>query len=88
VDSVEDVFCKDDMDHLEPKKTKSVESQTLEREPLPNAQSKPGFDYCSALSKSKSKEQNYGLGPKQNTKDTLKTTTHPPTHPPPTTKTF
>ena len=42
------------------------------------------FLYCSAWSKSKSKEQNFGFGPKQNTKVTLK---QPPTHPPPP-KTF
>ena len=36
--------------------------------------------FCSALSKSKSKEQNFGFGPKQNTKVTLEppTTTHTP----------
>ena len=45
------------------------------------------FFYCSAWSKSKSKEQNFGFGPKQNTKITFKPP--PPTthhHPPKTFK--
>ena len=31
----------------EAKKTQSVETQTIERGPLPNTRSKPGFDYYS-----------------------------------------
>ena len=39
--------------------------------------------FCSAWSKSKSKEHNFGFGPKQNTKVTFEP---PPTHPPKTFK--
>ena len=46
VEAIEDEFCTDDVYlNLETKKTKSVETQTLERGPLPNTLSKPGFDY-------------------------------------------
>ena len=46
VEAIEDEFCTDDVYlNLETKKTKSVETQTLERGPLPNTPSKPGFDY-------------------------------------------
>ena len=48
VEAIEDEFCTDDVYlNLETKKTKSVETQTLERGPLPNTPSKPGFDYYS-----------------------------------------
>jgi hypothetical protein len=40
-----DEFCTDDVYNLENKKTKSVETQTLETGPLPNTPSKAGFYY-------------------------------------------
>ena len=47
VEALEDEFCTDDVYNSEAKETKSVETQTIERGPLPNTQSKPGFDYYS-----------------------------------------
>ena len=47
VEALEDEFCTDDVYNTGAKKTQSVETQTIERGPLPNTRSKPGVDYYS-----------------------------------------
>ena len=45
LENIDDEFCTDAVYTSKSKETKSVASQTLERGPLPNSSSKPGFDY-------------------------------------------
>ena len=45
LENVDDEFCTYDVYNSKSKETKSVASQNLERGPLPNTTSKPGFDF-------------------------------------------
>ena len=48
VEALDDEFCTDDVYNIEEaKRMNSVATQTIERGPLPNTPSKPGFDYYS-----------------------------------------